>query len=377
MTRFQFLPAMPRTDDTLSFNCRLARMLLIAAASLSISGCYFIQAATGQMELTTKRQPIAKLLSDERTPEKLRSRLEYVSAARTFASQELGLPDNDSYRSYADLGRPYVVWNVFATDEFSVEPRRWCFPIAGCVVYRGYFDQDNAQAYARRLRLKGMDTAVGGVAAYSTLGHFKDPVLNTMLGWSDVQLAATLFHELAHQVVYVPGDSEFNEAFATVVEEAGLQRWLASRGRLEDLNTWNDQRQRNAQFVGLLLQTRERLSALYRSDVSDEEKRARKQYEFGVLKLQYSELKEKWNGYRGYDAWFSRTLNNAHLVSAATYYGCVPGLRELLQSVDGDLPAFYEKARALAKETREARSAAVCEEGSQSMMVNDRAPASE
>lgn len=377
MTRFQFLPAMPRTDDTLSFNCRLARMLLIAAASLSISGCYFIQAATGQMELTTKRQPIAKLLSDERTPEKLRSRLEYVSAARTFASQELGLPDNDSYRSYADLGRPYVVWNVFATDEFSVEPRRWCFPIAGCVVYRGYFDQDNAQAYARRLRLKGMDTAVGGVAAYSTLGHFKDPVLNTMLGWSDVQLAATLFHELAHQVVYVPGDSEFNEAFATVVEEAGLQRWLASRGRLEDLNAWNDQRQRNAQFVGLLLQTRERLSALYRSDASDEEKRDRKQYEFGVLKLQYSELKEKWNGYRGYDAWFSRTLNNAHLVSAATYYGCVPGLRELLQSVDGDLPAFYEKARALAKETREARSAAVCEEGSQSMMVNDRAPASE
>ncbi|MBM0107664.1 aminopeptidase [Steroidobacter sp. S1-65] len=356
---------------------RLARMLLVAAAALSVSGCYFIQAATGQMELTTKRQPIAKLLSDERTPEKLRSRLEYVSAARTFASQELGLPDNESYRSYADLGRPYVVWNVFATEEFSVEPRRWCFPIAGCVVYRGYFDENNAQAYARRLRLKGMDTAVGGVAAYSTLGHFKDPVLNTMLGWSDVQLAATLFHELAHQVVYVPGDSEFNEAFATVVEEAGLQRWLASRGRLEDLNAWNDQRQRNAQFVGLLLQTRERLSALYRSDVSEEEKRDRKQYEFGVLKLQYSELKEKWNGYRGYDAWFSRTLNNAHLVSAATYYGCVPGLRELLRSVGGDLPAFYAAARELAKQTREARAAAVCEERSQSMTADGRSAASE
>lgn len=337
-------------------------MLLVVAASLCASGCYFIQAATGQMELTSKRQPIAKLLSDERTPEKLRNRLEYVSAARTFASQELGLPDNGSYRSYADLGRPFVVWNVFATDEFSVEPRRWCFPIAGCVVYRGYFDEDNAQGYARRLRLKGMDTAVGGVAAYSTLGHFDDPVLNTMLGWSDVQLAATLFHELAHQVVYVPGDSEFNEAFATVVEEAGLQRWLASRGRLQDLDAWNERRQRNSEFIGLLLQTRERLSALYRSDASDEEKRDRKQYEFGVLKLQYSELKDKWNGYRGYDAWFGRTLNNAHLVSAATYYGCVPGLRELLQSVDGDLPMFYEKARELAKETREARAAAVCAE---------------
>lgn len=329
--------------------------------ALPLSGCYLLQAASGQWELTSKRQPIAELLSDERTPETLRNRLEYVSAARTYASAELGLPDNDSYRSYADVGRPFVVWNVFATDEFSVAPRRWCFPIAGCVVYRGYFDERNAQNYARRLRLRGQDTAVGGVAAYSTLGHFKDPVLNTMLGWSDVQIAATLFHELAHQVVYVPGDSEFNEAFATVVEEEGLQRWLASRGRLQDLDAWNDQRQRNAQFVGLLLQTRERLDALYRSDVPDEQKRDRKQYEFGVLKLQYAQLKDDWNGYRGYDAWFGRTLNNANLVSAATYYGCVPGLRRVLQSVGSDLPRFYEQARTLAKESKETRQAAVCD----------------
>lgn len=352
---------MPGIHHTPTFIGRLCRIALVLAASLAASGCYLMQAATGQMELTSKRQPIAKLLTDEGTPEQLRARLEYVSTARTFASQELGLPDNDSYRSYADVGRPYVVWNVFATDEFSVQPKRWCFPIAGCVVYRGYFKEENAKTYARRLRLRGSDTAVGGVAAYSTLGHFKDPVLNTMLGWSDVQLASTLFHELAHQVVYVPGDSAFNEAFATVVEEAGLQRWLASRGRLKDLDAWQEQRERNAQFVALLLQTRERLDALYRSDLPDDEKRDRKQYEFGVLKLQYSQLKAgQWNGYRGYDAWFSRTLNNAHLVSAATYYGCVPGLRRLLQSVDSDLPRFYEKARELAKETREARAAAVC-----------------
>ncbi|MBL8266240.1 aminopeptidase [Steroidobacter sp.] len=346
----------------MSLLARLGRISLLLVASLSLGGCYLLQAAGGQWELTSKRQPIAKLLADANTPEKLRTRLEYVSAARTFASRELGLPDNESYRSYADVGRPFVVWNVFATDEFSVEPRRWCFPIAGCVVYRGYFDESNAQGYARKLRLKGQDTAVGGVSAYSTLGHFKDPVLNTMLGWSDVQLASTLFHELAHQVVYVPGDSEFNEAFATVVEEAGLQRWLASRGRSQDLTVWNEQRERNAQFVGLLLQTRERLQALYRSAVPDEEKRSRKQYEFGVMKLQYADLKREWNGYRGYDAWFSRTLNNAHLVSAATYYGCVPGLRRLLQSVEGDLPAFYDKARALGKDSREARALAVCSE---------------
>lgn len=313
------------------------------------------------MELTSKRRPIEKVLADASTPEQLRTRLEYVSAARTFASAELGLPDNDSYRSYADVGRPYVVWNVFATEQFSVQPRRWCFPIAGCVVYRGYFDEQDAQTYARRLRLRGLDTAVGGVAAYSTLGHFKDPVLNTMLGWSDVQLASTLFHELAHQVVYVPGDSEFNEAFATVVEEAGLQRWLAARGRLEDLTAWNEQRQRGAQFIGLLLRTREQLDQLYRSPLSEEQKRERKQYQFGLLKLQYADLKKSWNGYRGYDWWFNRTLNNAHLVSAATYYGCVPGLRRMLQSVDNDLPRFYDKARELAKLGTEERAAAVCE----------------
>ena len=314
------------------------------------------------MELTSKRRSIEKVLADVKTPEQLRSRLEYVSAARAFASAELGLPDNDSYRSYADVGRPFVVWNVFATDEFSVQPRRWCFPIAGCVVYRGYFDEEDAQTYARRLRLRGFDTAVGGVSAYSTLGHFKDPVLNTMMGWSDVQLASTLFHELAHQVVYVPGDSEFNEAFATVVEETGLQRWLAARGRLQDLNAWHDQRQRNAEFIGLLLRTREQLDQLYRSPLSEEVKRERKQYQFGLLKLQYAELKKQWNGYRGYDWWFNRTLNNAHLVSAATYYGCVPGLRRVLQSVDGDLPRFYEEARQLAKQSDEARAAAVCEQ---------------
>lgn len=347
-------------EPKLRFLLHLCRCSILVAASLSASGCYLLQAATGQMELTSKRRPIEKVLSDARTPEQLRTRLEYVSAARTFASEELGLPDNDSYRSYADLGRRYVVWNVFATDEFSVKPRRWCFPIAGCVVYRGYFEEQDAQAYARGLRLRGWDTAVGGVAAYSTLGHFKDPVLNTMLGWSDVQLASTLFHELAHQVVYVPGDSEFNEAFATVVEEAGLQRWLAARGRLQDLNAWNEHRQRNAQFIGLLLKTRQQLDELYRSDLSDEEKRDRKQYQFGRLKLQYAEMKERWNGYRGYDWWFDRTLNNAHLVSAATYYGCVPGLRRLLQSVDGDLPRFYDKARELAQQSAEARAAAVC-----------------
>ncbi|HEY7641205.1 MAG TPA: aminopeptidase [Steroidobacteraceae bacterium] len=340
---------------------RIARLLTIAAAALPLTGCYLMQAAGGQMAIAAKREPIAELLLDSGTPEQLRDRLTYVAAARDFASSALDLPDNESYRSYADLGRPYVVWNVFAAPEFSVEPRRWCFPIAGCVVYRGYFKEAAAQRYARKLRRRGDDVAVGGVAAYSTLGHFKDPVLSTMLGWSDAQLASTLFHELAHQVVYVPGDSEFNESFATVVEEAGLERWLAMRKQEQELAAWQQQRERQSQFIALLLRARNKLRELYASILPDDEKRSRKQYEFGELKLEYAQLRQQqWHGYGGYDRWFERTLNNANLVSAATYYGCVPGLRRVLSEAGGDLPRFYEAAKRLARMDKDARAVAVC-----------------
>ncbi len=354
---------------------RIARVLTIAAALLPLTGCYLMQAATGQMAIASKREPIADVLADSATPPQLRSRLEYVAAARDFASRELGLPDNESYRSYADLGRPYVVWNVFAAPEFSVEPRHWCFPIAGCVVYRGYFKEDAAQRYARKLRRRGDDVAVGGVSAYSTLGHFKDPVLSTMLGWSDAQLAGTLFHELAHQVVYVPGDSEFNESFATVVEEAGLERWLAARQRGQELVAWREQRERQGEFIALLLAARDKLRALYESALPTEEKRSRKQYQFGELKLDYVRLKQQWHGYTGYDRWFERTLTNAHLVSAATYYGCVPGLQRVLSEAGGDLPRFYEEAKRLARMDKAARELAVCGEVSRSgtPVASDRA----
>jgi predicted aminopeptidase len=312
------------------------------------------------MEIVSKRRPIATVVTDPKTPEELRARLEYVAAAREFASHELGLPNNASYRSYADLQRPYVVWNVFATKEFSVEPIRWCFPVVGCVVYRGYFSEANARNYAAKLSRHGDDVAVAGIPAYSTLGHFKDPILNTMLGWTDAQLAGTVFHELAHQTVYVAGDSEFNEAFATVVEENGLDRWLATRGKREDILIWRAQQKRGEQFIGLLLNTREKLADLYKTKIPVDEMRERKQYIFGQLKLEYQDLKRSWDGYRGYDHWFSRTLTNAHLVSAATYYGCVPGLERVLQEVNGDFPRFYEEARKLAKLSKDDRHERVC-----------------
>ena len=326
--------------------------LLALLACLPLSGCYLMQAATGQMQLLSKRQPVAAVIANPQTKPALRTRLEYVTAARDFASHDLGLPDNKSYRTYADVGRPFVVWNVFAADEFSVEPRRWCFPVAGCVVYRGYFNEASAESYARGLRMKGYDAAVGGVAAYSTLGHFADPLLNTMLGWSDAQLAGTVFHELAHQLIYVAGDSEFNEAFATVVEEAGLERWLTSRGNSRQLENWRAQRERGQQFIDLLLATRERLRRLYRAKLPPHEMRARKQEEFGRLKFEYSQLRARWKGYSGYDYWFDRALGNAHLVTASTYHGCLPSFHRLLDSVNGDLPRFYDEVRRIAKQSR-------------------------
>lgn len=344
-----------------------ARYLLILLLSApSLSGCYLLQAAQGQMQIVSKREPIDDVIANPATTDKLRGRLEYVAAARDFASHELGLPDNDSYRSYADLGRPYVVWNVFATDEFAVEPRRWCFPIAGCVVYRGYFKEESARRYARKIRRHGGDAMVAGVPAYSTLGHFRDPVLNTMMGWSDAQLAATLFHELAHQVVYVPGDSGFNEAFATAVEEAGLERWLTQRGRVQDMHAWRSQRERQQQFIDLLLATREKLRDLYASGLPPMEMRARKAEIFGQLQFDYTQLRAQWNGFAGYDWWFDRALGNAHLVSTATYHACLPGFRRLLASVNGELPKFYVEVERISKLSKEQRRAAVCGEEEES-----------
>jgi len=193
---------------------------------MALPGCYVLQAAAGQAEVLSRSEPIEKLLADPATPAPLRARLDLVAEARRFAIEELGLADGRSFRKYADLGRPYAVWNVVAAPEFSVTPRRWCYPVAGCVAYRGYFDEARAEATARRLDASGDDVTIGGVATYSTLGYLPDPVFNTMLGWRETRLVGTVFHELAHERLYVPGDSEFNEAFASVVEQEGVRRWL-------------------------------------------------------------------------------------------------------------------------------------------------------
>lgn len=327
-------------------------------ASAALSGCYVLQAATGQLDVLSRREPIQRVIQRPATPEALRARLQYVAEARQFAVADLGLPDNASYRTYADVRRNFVVWNVFATPEFAVEPRRWCFPIAGCVVYRGYFSQHSAERYARRLRARGYDASVGGVAAYSTLGHFADPVLNTMMNWSDAQLASTLFHELAHQVIYVPGDSEFNEAFATVVEEEGLTRWLERRGRSNELIQWQTRRAQDAAVANLLLDTREQLRSLYRSRLAPDAMHYRKNVLFGQLKYRYWQLKAQSHNFIGYDRFFDRALNNAHLVAVATYRQCVPLVQREFVAAGSNFESFYARVRRIEVE---AGASGICE----------------
>jgi predicted aminopeptidase len=336
-----------------------AGVAIALIASMS-GGCYLLQSAEGQLALMSKREPITQVIDKPSTPPKLRAQLRSVRSIRDFASHELGLPDNGSYRKYADIGRAYVVWNVVAAPEFSVEPKKWCFPIVGCVGYRGYFAEAKARRFAAGLHAQGFDVVVGGVAAYSTLGHFDDPILSTMVNWDDVELAAIIFHELTHQLLYVRNDASFNEALATTVEEEGVRRWLQQQGREQDLAEHLLQQKRYLQVIALMSETRERLRALYALGLPLPLMRERKRETFEALRESYAALREQWGGHAPFDAWFGQDINNAHLASIATYFACVPGFERELKAAGGDLPAFYRRVRDLAKLDQSQRDLRVC-----------------
>ncbi len=350
-----------------------AAVAIALIASIS-GGCYLLQSAQGHFSLMSKRERISGVIEKPSTSETLRAQLKSATAIRDFASRELGLPDNGSYRKYADIGRPYVVWNVVAAPEFSVDAKQWCFPIAGCVSYRGYFVEDRARRFASKLHAEGYDVVVGGVAAYSTLGHFDDPILNTMVAWNDVELAAIIFHELTHQLLYVPNDAAFNEALATTVEEEGVRRWLQKQGREKDLADHLVQQKRYLEVIELMKQTRARLRTQYASGVPEPLMREVKRKMFEDMREAYANLKSRWDtGHMPFDVWFAKDINNAHLASIATYYACVPGFERELKAAGGNLTAFYRRARALAKSDRHQRDNLLCgtsEDSAQSSSAN-------
>ncbi len=345
-----------RAAHALAISPSTLKRALAASAVLLLGACsmlgYYGQAVSGQLHILTHRQKIDRLLEDPATDPQLKTRLGEIAAIRRFAADELALPLDSQFSTYVDLGRPYVVWNVFAAEEFSVEPRSWCYPVAGCVSYRGYFAETAARDFADELRADGLDVYVGGIAAYSTLGWFSDPVLNTVLGRREHQLAALVFHELAHQVAYAKGDTEFNESFATAVEREGQRRWLQARvdvaTRRELETSIANELQRQEQFVTLIQATVADLRILYASGAAD--MRVLKQQRLEQLRADYALLKTaQWQDYSGYDTWFATELNNAKLATVTTYNNLVPAFTALLARQDGDLPAFYARVAELAK----------------------------
>jgi predicted aminopeptidase len=356
---------------------RLRRWLVAPAlllAVLMMSGCqtlsYYGQAIKGQYGIVVHGERIEKLLAEPQTPAPLKAKLQLVQSLRAFAKKDLKLPVDGHYQKYADLHRPFVVWNVEAAPEFSLEPRTWWYPFVGSLEYHGYFSERSARNYAARVQKKGCDVYVGGVTAYSTLGWFKDPILNTFIFDPEPDLAETIFHELGHQRVFASGDTDFNEAFATTVGQEGARRWLRAKGDRSAYEKYLAELRRARQFASLIMTTRERLLALYGDErteegnvkaakkkrtIPPEQLRGQKQYLINRLQQEYTQLKAQWGGNTEYDEWFAGPVNNAQLNSVAAYYDLVPGFERLLQQNGGDLEKFYVAADRLARDPKTER----------------------
>ena len=323
-----------------------AALVLVALLCGCESVAFYAQAIGGQLGVMRAARPLDTWLTDPQTEPELRDRLETARRIREFASRELALPENGSYASYADLRRPYVVWNVFAAPRFSVEARRECFPFTGCVSYRGFFSEELARRHAERLRAQGFDVHIAGVPAYSTLGWFDDPLLSTFIRYPDTQLARLVFHELAHQVAYAKNDTTFNESFAVVVEETGVKRWLEAEGRAAELESFRAAQARKHRFAARVKQARDRLAEVYAAGLPREALVRAKHEEFERLRAEYGAI-------------IPAEPNNAFLVSIALYSELVPAFERLLAEQQGDLGRFYEKVRALAALDKAGRTLAL------------------
>lgn len=325
-------------------------VLLFTATCLQCRSLpYYNQAINGHMEIMQSREPIADLIDDPDTPATLRKKLIFIQTVRNFAEKQLHLPVNDHYISYVELNRPYVVWNVFAAPEFSLTPKTWCFPIVGCVAYRGYFSEQDAGRFGDSLKQDGYDVFIGGAIAYSTLGWFDDPVLSTFLFLSEPEIAALIFHELAHAVLYIQDDTAFNESFATAVEQEGLRRWQSSANDLKGYENWLHKDQQRQQFISLVSKYRAKLQDLYQGNLPLSGKRNQKAAVFNQMRSEFLDLKLEHSAMAAYDAWFSKPLNNAQLISVSTYHNWVPAFRKMLSASGGDLEGFYQQCRQLAK----------------------------
>jgi len=334
-------------------------VLCVLISSATLWGCqavhYYSQAIDGQCRILLKRQPISAIIADSEFPQSLRERLMFILKVREFAENELQLPVNNHYLTYVDLKRPFVLWNVFAAPEFSLTPKTWCYPVAGCAAYRGYFAETNARHYADRSSKQDYDVYVGGVTAYSTLGWFDDPALSTFIRFSEARTAALIFHELAHQILYVKDDTAFNASFATLVEQDGLRRWQHASGSERIYTEYLRQHRRREQFVLLIMHYRQKLELLYQTDLPPSEKRVSKTTIFSELRSEFNHLKTHQIELSAYDAWMNQSLNNAKIGSVVAYHDFLPAFQKMLTQNMGEINQFFEACRQLAQKNKDQR----------------------
>jgi len=342
------------------------RIWLVAFGCLALaflfSGCqtlsYYRQAIAGQYQILSHQKAIRELIEDPATSPDLKAKFQLVLKLRQFAENEMHLPANGHYLKYVDLHRPYVVWNVYAAPALSLEPKTWWFPIVGRASYRGYFSEKNAQKYGQKMERENLDVYVSGIETYSTLGWFRDPLLNTFIHEPESGLAEIIFHELGHQRLFISGDTDFNEAFATAVAEESLRRWYEKQHDKEAYERFLRQIQRKDDFVQLIAATRNELEALYNDPhISDANKLQRKKKIIEQLRLNHQRLKAKWGGKSPYADWFAEPINNAKLNTVAAYYDLVPAFHALLKENGGDVEKFYSAVRQISKLSKEKRKA--------------------
>jgi len=342
----------------ISFSAVLALLALLAG---HLSGCagpsYYAQAISGHLGLMKSREQISDLLADTTTDEQLAERLQKADQIRKFAETQLGLSSNGSYSQVVITGKKAVTWNVVAAPEFSIKPRLWCFPVSGCVPYRGYFDHERAKEFSLKMQRKSLDVMISPAVAYSTLGWFEDPLIDTMFQYSEAQLAGIMFHELAHQKLYVKSDTAFSEAFASFVEETGVRKWMSSTGQNRGLTQWEARNRAAIEFNGLLKTTQQQLQELYASEQSDELKRQAKIQVFDDLRNGYQGMvTNEWKGKDYFANWMSADLNNAHLALMDSYEGGLCAFTALYEESGKDLARFYtlaEEKAALGKAQRQ------------------------
>jgi len=337
----------------------IIQIYVVVLAFISVSGCstigYYHQSIAGHLKLISKREHIDHIVNDSSRDEKLIEQLRLAGRLRSFASSQLKLPENDSYRSFVQLDEPYITWNVFAAPQFSSVLHQWCFLVVGCVPYRGYFDESEANRYAEKLSAQGLDVYVAGVPAYSTLGWFDDPLLSSMIDRGEITTAAYIFHELAHQQFYLNGDGAFNEAFATAIEEIGVLQWLHQQGRDIEAEQYSDWLNQKSIFSEFIKNNRNEFEMLYEQDLSTEKMQIEKDILIAEMRRKFSILSDGNQHISRYTNWMSGPLNNAQLGAISLYRELVPAFRRIFILCGEDYNKFYDYVEKISTNTEEQR----------------------